>query len=71
MVSWKYETYWTPHKSQVESDELKELVRLCARSVSVLHRTSLCRVLKLPFPTDVDGVALDGRITSDIGYGSL
>lgn len=30
-----------------QSDELKELTRLCAGSVSVLHHLSLCRDLKL------------------------
>lgn len=50
---------------------LKKLARLCAERVPVLLHRSLYRALKLTFPAGVGGIVLDGRITPEMGTGSL
>lgn len=46
-------------------------LNFCAGRVPGLFHPSLCRALKLTFPADVGGIVTDGRITTDIGTGSL
>lgn len=56
---------------KTESPVLKKMSNLCAgRNPFNLH-PSLYKALKLTFPTDVGGIASDGRITTDIETGSL
>lgn len=55
--------------SQMGTPDLKKLYRFCSRSVPVLLHPLLYRVLK-PYPTDVDRIVLDGRMTSQMGTGS-
>lgn len=57
--------------AQIESPELKKLSAYCVGKVSVLLHTSLYRVLKLMFPTDVGNIVIDNQITTDIVTGSL
>lgn len=56
---------------QKETQELKNLSRYCAGRVPVLLQRSLYRAIKLTFATDVGGIITEGRITSDVGTGSL
>lgn len=51
--------------------ELRKLEKLCAgRDLVILH-PSLCRVLKLTYPTDIGSIFKDSRITNEIETGSL
>lgn len=43
--------------------------RFCPGIVPILPHPSLCRALKLRYLTDVAGIVLDGRITSEFGTG--
>lgn len=49
----------------------KMLSEFCARRVPILLHPSLYRAVKLTYPMDVGGIVLDGRMTSEIGTGSL
>lgn len=51
--------------------ELKKLSKFFSGRVPVLLHPSLYRAVKLAYPTDVDGTIRDGRITTEIGTGSL
>lgn len=56
---------------QIESPCLKKLLQHCAGRVPVLLQASLYRELELTFLTDVGNIISEGRITPDIGTGSL
>lgn len=56
---------------QIKSPDLKKMLQLCSGRVLLLFHSSLYRVLNLTFLTDVGGIVSDGRITTDIGTGSL
>lgn len=56
---------------EIDDPEIKKLRQFCAGRVPVLVHPSLYRAIKLTYPTDVGGIALDGRIMSELGVGSL
>lgn len=56
--------------SQVESDKLKKLEKLCAWRASIFLNPSLYMAIKLTFPTNIGGI-VEGRIMSVVGSGSL
>lgn len=51
--------------------DLKKLLRFYADRVPVLIQPYLYRALKLAYPMDVGGIALNGRMTSEMVTGSL
>lgn len=55
----------------MEDPSIRRLRQFCAGRVPVLIHPSLYRAIKLIYPMDVGGIALDGRITSELGVGSL
>lgn len=57
--------------TQVESSKLRKLAKTCSEKALVLIHSSLYRVLKLAFPTDVSGIVTHGRVTSNLRTGSL
>ena len=54
-----------------EHPSLQKLSTNCTGRVPVYVHPSLYRALKLIFPTDVGGLAHQGKITRDIGRGGL
>ena len=50
---------------------LNSLNKLCSGRVCVYVHPSLYRALKVTFPTDVGGIVTSGRLTTDLGHGSL
>lgn len=56
---------------ELENSTLKKLRHFCSGRVPVLLHPSLYRAVKLIYPTDVGGIVLDGRITTELGTGSL
>lgn len=57
--------------ARVETTELCKVAKTCAWRTPVLLQPSLYEALKLTFPTDIGGIVLHGRITSDVGSGNL
>lgn len=55
----------------LESPYLKKLRHFCAGRVPVLLHPSLYRSVKLTYLTDIGGIVLKGRMTSELGTGSL
>lgn len=56
---------------KLEGPYLKKLRHICAGMVPVLLHPSLYRTVKLIYPTEVVGIVLEGRITSELGTGSV
>lgn len=51
--------------------ELKKLSHFCAESVPVVLHPSVYRAAKLTFPMDVGRIVPGGRMTTELGTGSL
>lgn len=56
---------------EIEGPYLKKLRHICGVMVPVLLHPSLYRTVKFIYPTDVVGIVLEGRITSELGTGSV
>lgn len=56
---------------ELENHNLKNLRQFCSGRVPVLLHPSLYRAIKLTYPTDVGGIVTEGRMTSELGVGSL
>lgn len=52
-------------------DLKKKLQKCCTERVLVILHPTLHRALKLMYPTDVGGIVLDVRITTEMGTGNL
>lgn len=50
---------------------LKKLAHFCAGRVPVVLHPSVYRAAKLTFPMDVGGIVPEGRMTTELGTGSL
>lgn len=55
---------------EVGSPELKKLQKFYAGRVPVILHSTLY-IIKLTYPTDVGSIALDGRMTAEMGTWSL
>lgn len=56
---------------ELDSPDLIKLHNFCTGRVPLRLHPSLHRALKLTYPTDVGGIVLDGRMTTELGTGSL
>lgn len=65
------ETFPNMRMVEMNSPYLKKLKQYCAVRVPVFLHPSLHRCVKLTYFTDVGGIALEGRMTSELGVGSL
>ena len=50
---------------------LKKMLPFCAGRVPILVHPSFYRALKLRYPVDVGGITRDGRVSTELGIGSL
>lgn len=57
--------------AKMDTPYLRKLRQYCAGWVPVLLHPSLYRCIKLTYPRDVGGIVLEGRMTSELGVGSL
>lgn len=57
--------------AQMRAPDFKKISQSCAGRDPVRLHPSLYKALKLIFPTDVCSIVKDGRVTTDIGTGSL
>ena len=57
--------------AELEQSSLKKYLPYCAGRVPIFVHPSFYRSLKVRFPLDVRGITRDGRVTTDLGTGSL
>lgn len=57
--------------AQIESPRLTKLSKHCSGRAHFFLHPTLYRDVNLTFPTNIGGIVKDGRITSDMGPGSL
>lgn len=53
-----------PDIRMLEFARPQKITDCCARKVLLLLHPSLCRVVKLKYPTDVGGIVLDSQVTT-------
>ena len=56
---------------EMEHPSLNIMPTKCTGRVPIYVHTSFYRYLKLQYPLDVGGISRDGRVTSELGTGSL
>lgn len=56
---------------ELDNANLKILRHFCSGRVPVLLHPSLYQAVKLNYPMDVGCIVLDGRMTTELGTGSL
>ena len=57
--------------AELEHPSLKKMLSYCAGRVPIYVHPSFYRALNVRFPMDVGGVSRDGRVTTELGTGSL
>ena len=55
----------------MEHSSLKDMVTKCTGRVPIYIHPSFYRSLKLRYPVDVEGISRNGRVTTEVGTGSL
>ena len=58
-------------KAELEPPTLKKMLSFCSGRGSIYVHPCFYRSLKLRDPIDVGGVSRDGRVTTELGTGSL
>ena len=57
--------------AELEHPSLKKMFSFCAGRVPIYVHPSFYSLLKVRYPMDVGGVSRDGRVTAELGTGSL
>ena len=57
--------------AEMEYPSLKKMLTHCAGRVSIYVHPSFYRSLKLRYPLNIGGISKDGRVTTELGFGSL
>ena len=57
--------------AELEHSSLRRCLPFCSGRVPIFVHPSFYRSLKVRFPLDVGGVSRDGRVTTELGTGSL
>ena len=57
--------------AELEHPSVKKMLTFCAGRVPIYFHPSFYRALKIRYPMDVGGVSRDGRVSTDLGTGSL
>ena len=57
--------------AELEHPSLQKMLSNCAGRVPIYVHPSFYRSIKLRYPLDVGGISRDGRVTTELGTGSL
>ena len=57
--------------AEMEHPSPKKMLTHCAGRVPIYVHPSFYKSLKLSYPLDVGGISRDGRVTTELGIGSL